>query len=130
MVTARYQPLSPLDSIREVRRKDIEVAHAGMQPLERSGVVSGCDLMGCRSFVVGPQRDRETITLVDAWLHSRLKSGRRAPGSGQPLSKSDFELCDLMLHVGHPGKHVTRQQTQSEPVRVLKNDRVVDCQTK
>jgi hypothetical protein len=28
------------------------------------------------------------------------------------------------------GKDVTRQQAQSEPVRVVKNDRVVDCQVK
>jgi hypothetical protein len=28
------------------------------------------------------------------------------------------------------GKDVTRQQAQSEPVRVVKNDRVIDCQAK
>jgi hypothetical protein len=31
--------LGLIDSIHEVRRRDIELAHAGMQPLERSGVV-------------------------------------------------------------------------------------------
>jgi len=46
------------------------------------------------------------------------------------LSKRDFELCDLMRYGCHPGQDVTRQQTQSELVRVMKNDRVVDCQVK
>ena len=30
----------------------------------------------------------------------------------------------------HPGQNVTGQQTQSELVRVMKNDRVVDSQIK
>jgi hypothetical protein len=68
--------------------------------------------------------------LVDAWLHSRLESSHRALGFGEPLSKLDFEPCDLMRHRCHPGQDVTRQQTQSELVRVMKNDRVVDCQVK
>jgi hypothetical protein len=61
-----------------------------------------------------------------------LEAQERPQGSRirEPLSKLDFELCDLMLYMGHPGKHVTRQQTQSELVRVLKNDRVADCQAK
>jgi hypothetical protein len=44
------------------------------------------------------------------------------------LSKVDFELCGLMRYVCDSGKDVTRQQAQSELVRVVKNDRVVDCQ--
>jgi hypothetical protein len=67
---------------------------------------------------------------MDAWLHSRLESSHRAPGFGKPLSKLDFELCDLMRYRCHLGQDVTRQQTQSEPVRVMKNDRVVDGQVK
>jgi len=46
------------------------------------------------------------------------------------LSKLDFQLCDLMRYRCHPGHNVTRQQTQSELVRVMKNDRVVDSQVK
>ena len=38
-VAARHELLRLLDPIREVRRRDIERAHAGMQPLERVGVV-------------------------------------------------------------------------------------------
>ena len=81
-------------------------------------------------FVVGPQRDHEAITLIDTWVHSGLKSSHRAAGFGEPLSKLDFELRDLMRYRCHPGKHVTRQQTQSELVRVMKNDRVADGQVK
>jgi hypothetical protein len=39
VVAARDELLSLLDSIREVRRRDVELAQAGMQPLERTGVV-------------------------------------------------------------------------------------------
>jgi hypothetical protein len=63
-------------------------------------------------------------------LHSRLKSGYGAPGFREPLSKLDFELCGLMSCGCHPGENVTGQQTQGEPVGVMKNDRVVDCQVK
>ena len=38
-VAARNQSLSVRDSIREARRRHIELPHAGMQPLERIGVV-------------------------------------------------------------------------------------------
>jgi hypothetical protein len=46
------------------------------------------------------------------------------------LSKLDFELCDLMRYRCHPGQDVTRQQTQSELVRIMKNNRVIDRQVK
>ena len=38
-VAARHELLSLLDSIREARRRDIQLAHARMQPLKRTGVV-------------------------------------------------------------------------------------------
>lgn len=65
---------------------------------------------------------------MDARFHSRLESGHRAPRLGEPLSKIDFELCDLLPYRCHPGQDVTRQQAQSELVRVMKNDRVVERQ--
>jgi hypothetical protein len=40
---------------------------------------------------VGPQRDHEAITLVDARLHPRLKTSHRAPGFREPLSKRTRE---------------------------------------
>jgi hypothetical protein len=46
------------------------------------------------------------------------------------LSKVDFELCSLVGYRCDSGKDVTGQQSQSEPVRVVKNDRVVDRQVK
>ena len=85
-------------------------------------------LSSCRGFVVGPQRDHKAITLVDAWRHSRLKSRHRAPGFREPLSKLDFEVCDLMRYRRHPDQDVTGQQTHSQLVRVVKHDRVVNCQ--
>ena len=38
-VAARNELLRLRDPIREVRRRDIELPHAGMQPLERVGVI-------------------------------------------------------------------------------------------
>ena len=67
---------------------------------------------------------------MHTWLNPRLKSSHRAPGFREPLSKLDFELCDLMRYRCHPGQNVTGQQTQSELVRVMKNDRMIDSQVK
>ena len=130
VVSARDESLSLSDSIREMRRLDIELPHACMQPFEPIGVVGRRKRGMCHRFVESPQRDHEAVTLVDARLHSWLKSSHRALGLGEPLSKLDFELRDLMRYMGHPGQDVTRQQTQSEFVRVMKNDRVVDSQVK
>jgi hypothetical protein len=37
-------------------------------------------------------------------------------------------MRNLMSYVRHPSKDVTGQHAQREFVRVVKNDRVVDCQ--
>ena len=66
--------------------------------------------------------------LVDARLHSRLQSSHRALGSGEPLGKVDFELRRLVRERRDSSKDVTGQQSQREPVRVVKDDRVVDRQ--
>jgi len=67
---------------------------------------------------------------MHTWCHPRHKSSHRAPGFREPLSKLDLELCDLMSHGCHLGHNVTGQQTHSEPVRIMKNDRVIDDQIK
>jgi hypothetical protein len=46
------------------------------------------------------------------------------------LGELDLELCGLMRCRCDSGKDVTRQQAHSEPVRIVKNDRVVDGQAK
>jgi len=123
--------LGLLYPVGEVRRGEIELAHAVVQSRERTGVGGWRGLVGWRGFVIGPQRDREIITLVDAWLHARLKGSHGAAGSREPLGKLDFELRDPMVRRrGHPCQHVARQQAQSELVRVLENDRVVGGQAK
>ena len=93
VVAARNELLRLRDSIREVRRREIDLPHAGMQPLERVRVVGWRDLSRWHRFVVGPQRDHEAVTHVDARLHSRLKRSHRALGFREPLGKLDFELC-------------------------------------
>jgi hypothetical protein len=44
------------------------------------------------------------------------------------LSKLNLELCDLMRYRCHLGHNVTGQHTHSEPVRIMKNDPVIDYQ--
>jgi hypothetical protein len=104
------QSLRLRDSIREVRRGHIDLPHAGMQPLERLRVLGWRDNARRYRLIVGPQRDREAVTHVDARLHSRLKRSHRAIGFGEPPSDLNLELCAcLMRHVRDPSKNVTRQ---------------------
>src|ERR1700685_912446 len=96
MVPVRDELLSLCDSIREVRRSDLELPHARMQPLEGIHVVGWRNFSWYQRCVVGPQRDHEAVTLVEARLPPRLKSTHRALGLGEPLRQIHFELCDLM----------------------------------
>jgi hypothetical protein len=125
-----YQLLSLRDSIREVRRRKIDFPHASVQPREHLRVLGWRDVSRRHRLIVGPQCDREAVTLVDARLHPRLKRSHRAIGFGQPLSKVYFELRNFLSYVCHASKDVTGQQAQREFVRVVKNDRVIDSQVK
>jgi hypothetical protein len=118
------------DSISEVRRRHVDLPHPGMKPLERVRVLGRRGLSSRHRFVVGPERDREAVTHVDAWLHSWLKGNGGASGCCEPLRKLDFELGHLLANMGDPSNDVTRQQAQRELVRVVKNDRVIDPQVK
>ena len=119
-VFARDKVLGLRDSIREVRRRDVLPSHALMQPLEGLRVVGWRDVvLRCPGLVVGPQRHREAVTLVDARLHPRLESGHGAVGSSEPLSEVDFERCNLLPCMSDPGEDIARQQTQGDLVRVL-----------
>jgi len=102
-----------------------------MQPLERLRILVWPDVSRRQRLVVGPQRDCEAVTYVDARLHPRLKLSHRAVGLGEPPSDLDFELgAYLMRHMRDPSKNVTRQQAHSETVRVLEHNRVIDSQVK
>ena len=81
-------------------------------------------------LMVGSQCDCESVTLVDARLHSRIERNDRALGLCERLGKLDFELCNLMPHMCDSGEDTTWQQVQSELVRVLKNACVVDRQAR
>jgi len=149
------QPLRLRDSIGEVRRREIDLPHASVQPLERLRILGWRDIsrrmlepalqiprpalriLGWRDIsrryrlVVAPKRDDEAVTHVDARLYPRIECSHRAIGFGKPPSDLDFELCAcLMRHVRDPNKNVTRQQAHSEPVRVVKNDRVIGPKAK
>jgi hypothetical protein len=123
--------LSFRNAICEVRRRTIDLPHAGMEALERVRVLGWRDLLRRHTFVVGPERDHEAVAHVDLRLDSRVECGGWALGFREPPSKLDFERCAcLMRYVRDSGNDVTRQQAQNEPVRVLKNDRVIGRQAK
>jgi hypothetical protein len=68
---------------------------------------------------------------VDAWLDPRIERSYGAVGFGEPTSDLDFKLCaSLALPARDPSQNVTRPQSQSEPVRVVENDDVIDAQIK
>ena len=123
------QRLRLRDTIREVRRRHIDLPHAGMQPLERLRILRWSDVSRRHGLVVAPQRDREAVTHVDARLHPRLELGHWAIGFGEPPSDLDFELgaCPVR-YARDASKNVTGQQAHSEPVRVVKDNRVIDPQ--
>jgi hypothetical protein len=130
-VAAPNQPLSLGDSIREVRRRDIDLPHAGMQPLERVCILGWRDRSRQHRLVVDPQRDHEAVTHVDARLHARLKRSHWARGFRKSLRKLDFERCARLMHdVRDPSNDVTGQQAHNDPVRVVKHNRVIDGQVK
>ncbi len=111
VVAAPNQPLSVRDSVREVRGRDIDLPHAGMQPLERVRVLGWRDLSGRHRFVVGPHVHYEAVTHVDAWLDSRFKRSHRAIGFSELPSDLDFELCARSIRYGRdPGNDVTGHQ--------------------
>jgi hypothetical protein len=129
-IVAHHEPLGRSDSIREMRRRDIERPHAGMEALESLRVVGWRELSGWYGFVVSPERDHEAVTLVWAGLNSRIKNSHGALGFNEQLSKLDFELCDLLPYMCDSSEDVTRHETNSQLVRVVENDRLVDWQIK
>ena len=124
------QPLRFRNSIREVRRRQIDLAHAGMVPLECLRILGWRDVSRRHRLVVGPQRDREAVTHVDARLHPRFERFHRAARFGKPPTDLDFELsAGLMRYRRHPSKNVTRGQAHGDAVRVMDNDRIIDSKT-
>jgi hypothetical protein len=89
------QALRLVDSIHEVRQPvaaHIRLAHAGVQPLEPGRVLIRRDVVRRHAFVVGPQRDREVVLLVDARFDPRIESRQRGAGLGHAPSDVDLEL--------------------------------------
>jgi hypothetical protein len=87
------QRLRLRDAIREVGRNEIDLPHPSVQPLKRLRILGCSDVRVGYRLVVGPQRDDEAVTHVDAWLHPRIERSYGAVGFGEPTSDLDFELC-------------------------------------
>ena len=127
------QPLRLRYSIREVRCREIDFPHASVQPRERLCILGWSNVLRRYRLVVGPKRDGKAVSPVDLRIDPRLKRCNWAIGFGESPSYLDFELCFAscrMRHARDPSKNVTRQQAYREPVRVVKNDRVIDPQVK
>ena len=107
-------------------------AHPGMQALEQMRVVGWRKLSRRHGFVVGPHANDEAVTNVGTRLHPRVERGHRAIGFGEPRSDLDFQRgASCQMERGRdPGNDVARHQVEDEPVRIVQNDRVVDCQVK
>ena len=68
---------------------------------------------------------------IDLRRDPPVECGDWARGLREPPSKLDFERCArLMRDVRDTGNAVTRQQAQNEPIRVVKNDRIIGRQVK
>jgi len=66
---------------------------------------------------------------VHAGLDPRLQLGHRAVSSGESPRNLDFELgTRLARDMRDPRKNVTRHQAHSDPIRVVKDNRVIDSQ--
>jgi hypothetical protein len=70
---------------------------------------------------------------VDESVHPRVEDSDWAAGFLEPPCHLDFERCNFMIPSNRgrdPRENVTRPQSQSEPVRVVENDGVIDPQIK
>jgi hypothetical protein len=86
------QPLRLRDSIRDVRRREIDLPHASVQLLERVCILGRRNLARRHRLIIRPQGDYKPVTHIDARLHPRLKRSHGATGFGEPPSDLNFEL--------------------------------------
>ena len=83
VVAAPDQSLRFRDSIGEVRRRHVDLPHAGMQPIERVCVLGWRDLSRRHRFVVAPQRDYEAV------LHGDLRPGTVMGSDSEALASGN-----------------------------------------
>jgi hypothetical protein len=91
------------DPVGEVRGGPVDLAHPGVQPFERPGVLRGGQLSGGHGFVVGPEGDH--VIAADEDLR-RQQGGDRAAELSQPCGDVHFELGGLVRGRRHPGEYV------------------------
>jgi hypothetical protein len=126
--------LNVCGSIREVRRRDVDLPHDVMQTLERVRIVPRGNLSRLHMFEVGQHGDLEAVSHEDAWLDSRFQSSHRAVGLRKPLNDFKFSRCahrrreNSIANWRDPGDDIAWHQADDKPVGVAKNDRVIDGQ--
>lgn len=127
------QPLRLVDSIHEVRHPmlgELGLSHAGVHLLERAGVLIGRDVGRRYGFVVGPERDRKAVSLVDARLDARIEHRDWRTGVGEASSHLDLEPGAVLPRPRRDsGEYIARPKVHREPVRIVQHDGTVDTQT-
>jgi hypothetical protein len=115
------------DSIGEVWCRQIDLAQAGMDPHERIRIVGRRDIS--HLLVVGPERESEGVTHVDAGLGARLKLTNGAVGFGEMASNLCFQLEAVFPRLRRdPGQDIARDEAHGYAVGVVNDDYVVDLE--
>ncbi|HXJ64409.1 MAG TPA: hypothetical protein VNN79_11695 [Actinomycetota bacterium] len=124
------QPLGRCGPFHEVRRRDLDTSYPRVQAVERLCVFEW------RALVKGIARQQvhrvitEAVALVDTRFDPRLERRDGALGRSEPLGEFDLELGDLLPSQSYSSEDVTRQEAESELVRVVDHDDIVDRQVK
>lgn len=85
------------DAVHEVRSGHIDAAQSAMEPEECLRIPGRRKVRRGSRLVVSPQCDDETILLVDAWLHPRLKRTHRSIGLGETAADLQLELSAVAM---------------------------------
>jgi hypothetical protein len=121
-------------SIREVRRRDIDLPHDVMETLERVRIVLRRNLSRLHRCEVGQHGDLEAVSHEDTWFDSRFQNSHRAVDLREPLNDFKFSLCahrrreHSIANRRDPGDDIAWHQAHDKPVGVAENDRVIDGQ--
>ena len=132
--------LLPCDVVAQVAPRAHQVAQFEVDLAQRLAEI-GCPVATLEPRVAPRVYERDGF-VVTLWTYYESVTSREVSPADYAyaleqlhagMRKLDLDLCTLKRSrrcQRHPGQDVTRQQTQSELVRVMKNDRVVDRQIK
>jgi hypothetical protein len=134
MASMRIQHAQCLvDSIHDRRQPvagQIRLPHACVQPFERARLLLRRDVVRRHGSVVGPQRHREVVLLLDPRLAPRIEYRQLGPRLGKAPSDLELELGAVLAGARcETSEDVTRLKVLGKPVRIAQHERVIDAQT-